>query len=943
MQLFSQNIPFIDVEHKTKKKHGSNNFADKGFKDSSKISQTLIEDFGEAPGLTWANQFGGSGNDNVRAVDFDPYGNIFVTGSFSGSLFINENTYQSIGSKDAFVAKLDEAGQIVWFSQISAQEENIAVAYDISIDNSGLIYVIGSYTGSLTIGGSVLPNTTVESAFVAKIYSDGEVISGIGHHNDSFERGNSVDTDEQGNVYAVTVTSSLSERNHGSCLLKYNAVFELIWEEYFDEGFEEIIIRGDYLYAVGILSLVSDGILNNNISMNIPENNEVFAAKSNLDGVFDWALSAVHTGDGSSYNPNIDMDGNGNLYISGLNYRTISFGDCGTIDGRAFLMKLNDSGTCQWMNSLINIQSVFVDENGTSYSFYSDNGYYIFNSDGVYQDQLSLEVSAWESEIYNGKIFSSSAKDGIMRIGKSNTNGTNDWENVMDGNSAFGEVYATDTDSFGNLYTYFYVSNTVDYWGSEIERGLFLSKQNSNGNIVWTKHFGDHLQDFSVGDLITVDTISNCIYVTGISNTDLDIPGGPTLEPVALDFVYIIKYTLEGDYLWSIQEDFNGDGLSVEVDVSGGVIFSGLFQGPTLIGDVLLNSQEGSLDGFLAKYNASGEFLWAIAAGGESIEYIFISYVDAEGNIFISGEFISENIMIGNYSITLEEHDGNVLVAKLDPNGNVLWAKAIAASPVDYNDYYAWPTGMRIDPEGSVYIKGNHTDSTYFDDIILTSPNKWSKFITKLDSDGQVLWAKSIHEVIRGNDYCQMDIDQTGNVYFGAQSRDTVLFGDDYEYVSSSYNDLFIAKYNMLGDLKWVKTIQGNEYPTNYIKSVAVCDSMVFVSGYKGNYLAVDNSELLSYNKYGFSFLFSNGFLGIEPILGFNSFNVFPNPSTGLITIESENEMLIEIVNAQGQVVFHTMVQKNQQMINLGFLPKGVYWMMPKNNSGYKSKAIIIE
>ncbi|MBA7549024.1 hypothetical protein ES705_41493 [subsurface metagenome] len=164
---------------------------------------------------------------------------------------------------------------------------------------------------------------------------------------------------------------------------------------------------------------------------------------------------------------------------------------------------------------------------------------------------------------------------------------------------------------------------------------------------------------------------------------------------------------------------------------------SGIFRDIITIGTTQLIS-DGERDGFVAKYDAGGNFLWAIRAGGESIEYMAITSTDSSNNIYLSGEFISVNVTVDDTEITMEEGDGNIIFAKLDSVGNVQWVTSHAGSTIEGGDWGCWPTGIKTDAEGYTYMKGWHGDSTCFDDICLASPYGlgYSYFIAKFEPDG---------------------------------------------------------------------------------------------------------------------------------------------------------------------------------------------------------------
>lgn len=75
----------------------------------------------QTPSFTWAKSFGGSGNDWGLAITTDPTGNMYTTGSFSGTVDFDPGpgsfTLTSSGG-DIFISKLDAAGNFVWAKKL---------------------------------------------------------------------------------------------------------------------------------------------------------------------------------------------------------------------------------------------------------------------------------------------------------------------------------------------------------------------------------------------------------------------------------------------------------------------------------------------------------------------------------------------------------------------------------------------------------------------------------------------------------------------------------------------------------------------------------------------------------------------------------------------------------------------------------------------------------
>src|SRR6266568_279074 len=79
-------------------------------------------------------------------------------------------------------------------------------------------------------------------------------------------------------------------------------------------------------------------------------------------------------------------------------------------------------------------------------------------------------------------------------------------------------------------------------------------------------------------------------------------------------------------------------GSSIAVDAAGNSYVAGVFLGTATFGATSLNSH-GEEDAFLAKYDASGNLLWAKSGGGSYEDFIFGNAVDGAGNCYVSGAF----------------------------------------------------------------------------------------------------------------------------------------------------------------------------------------------------------------------------------------------------------------------------------------------------------------
>lgn len=70
---------------------------------------------------------------------------------------------------------------------------------------------------------------------------------------------------------------------------------------------------------------------------------------------------------------------------------------------------------------------------------------------------------------------------------------------------------------------------------------------------------------------------------------------------------------------------------------------------------------------------------------------------------------------------------------------------------------------------------------------------------------------------------------------------------------------------------------------------------------------------------------------------------LFPNPSSGLFTVENDDiGQKLELFNQMGQLIYKIIITSKQTILNLTYLPKGVYYIQQSNNyNSYREKLVI--
>jgi hypothetical protein len=152
----------------------------------------------------WSRRFGGPGAvTQTQGVAVDGSGNVLVLGVFGGAVDFGAGLVTSNGGEDIFVAKLDAAGALLW-----ARHFGGAVGFDqagqgIAVDPAGSVVLTGYFSSPLSFGGPTLPNAGGEDVFVAKLDPSGAHVWSNAFGDGADQSGRGVAVDGAGNVLLV--------------------------------------------------------------------------------------------------------------------------------------------------------------------------------------------------------------------------------------------------------------------------------------------------------------------------------------------------------------------------------------------------------------------------------------------------------------------------------------------------------------------------------------------------------------------------------------------------------------------------------------------------------------------------------------------------------------------------------------------------------------------
>jgi hypothetical protein len=143
---------------------------------------------------------------------------------------------------------------------------------------------------------------------------------------------------------------------------------------------------------------------------------------------------------------------------------------------------------------------------------------------------------------------------------------------------------------------------------------------------------------------------------------------------------------------------------------------------------------QGSSDIFVAKYESSGNFMWAVSGGGKFTDIGKGLGVDQFGDVYVAGNLYSDTAYFGNIPI-YDYGNGNLFLCKFSPNGNIIFAISEGGSQ---NESIF---GLSTDPLGGNYLSGTFNGNAVLGGSVVLTGGVNDVLIAKYDHIGTFRWA----------------------------------------------------------------------------------------------------------------------------------------------------------------------------------------------------------
>jgi hypothetical protein len=333
----------------------------------------FIASYDASGNYRFALAIGGSGNDRGIGIDIDGSGNVFVVGTFEGTVDfdpIGTTNRTSNGGKDVFVAIYGSSGTLVSVATFGGSSDEFVGG--IAEDGSTNSYVTGSFQGTVDFDPGSGTTTRTSSGSVDIFIASYDRFGGLRYVNAigaaSSDSGGGIDVDDAGTSYVTgsfqgTVdfdpgagTQNRTSTTTNGFISSYDAsgAFQFastIESSSFNAGRDIVVDGSGFSYVTGSFSGTADfdpGVGTQERTANGGQ--DIFVARYDPIGKFSFASALGGTG--FDRGNDLSVDGSGNSYITGSCVDLVDFDpgpgteerNCGDGNSNIFVLQLLSTG-----------------------------------------------------------------------------------------------------------------------------------------------------------------------------------------------------------------------------------------------------------------------------------------------------------------------------------------------------------------------------------------------------------------------------------------------------------------------------------------------------------------------------------------------------------------------------------------------------------------------
>jgi len=280
-------------------------------------------------------------------------------------------------------------------------------------------------------------------------------------------------------------------------------------------------------------------------------------------------------------------------------------------------------------------------------------------------------------------------------------------------------------------------------------------------DVLWTRFLGTPSWDLA--NDVAIDGLGNA-YLVG--DTDGSLSGTSHGQTDA----FAAKFDPDGNELWRLQTGTaDNDGHNrLSIDVAGDIFIAGFSQ----------QTNESTLD----KYDSDGFTLWNHQFGASAAEVAEDTVAASDGSVYVTG-------------LTFGDTGGpnaggfDAYLLKFDGDGILVWSRQLGTTHFDTGE------GLAVDSDDNVYVTGMTQG-----ELGGSNNGAGDAFLAKFDELGGLSWVRQLGTTANEHAH-DVAVGPSGDVYVTGKT------GGDLGDPNAGSADAFLARYNPLGTLLWVRQL----------------------------------------------------------------------------------------------------------------------------------------